>query len=89
MNLRTTATTVIALATLAGPTALAVASPLPDPSPRPSPTTVRTDVRTDARSGLDKTLVELRGAYRMAPWPGKRTLHNEIILLLDLGNAAL
>lgn len=85
MNLRTTAVNAIAVATLAVPAGLAAASPLPDPPPGPSTTVVF----TDARAGRDATLVELRKVYRTASWPGKRGLHNEIVLLLESGNAAL
>lgn len=85
MNLRTTAVTAIAVTMLAVPAGLAAASPLPDPPPGPSTTVVF----TDARAGRDATLVELRRAYRTASWPGKRGLHNEIVLLLERRDAAL
>lgn len=83
MNLRTTAITVIALSTFAVPTGLAAAGPLPDPPPPPP--------RTAVLGGTDLGAIraELSGAYRAAPWAGKRRLHNEITLLLNLGNSAL
>lgn len=85
MNLRNTAVTAIAVTMLTVPAGLAAASPLPDPPPGPRTTVVV----TDARSGVDATLVELRRANRTASWPGKRGLHNEIVLLLGSRDAAL
>ena len=83
MNLRTMAITVIALSTFAVPTGLAAASPLPDPPPAPPWTAVT------GGTDLGAIRAEWSEAYRAAPWAGKRRLHNEINLLLNLGNSAL
>lgn len=83
MNLRTTAITVIAFSTFAVPTGLAAAGPLPDPTPPRARTAVVTDARTHA------TLTELREAHVAAPWAGKRRIHNEMTLLLNVGHATL
>ena len=84
-RLRMAAIAVIALTTFAAPTGLAGASPLPDPTPRHGSTAPV----AEGGEGLSAALVELGAAYSAAPWPGRRAIHNEIVLLLDTGEAAL
>ena len=85
MRLRTAAIMMIALTTFAVPAGLAAARPLPDPPPALGAKAVV----TEGREGLTAALAERREVYRTAPWPDRRTIHNEIVLLLETGRAAL
>jgi hypothetical protein len=85
LRLPTAAITAIALTTFAAPAGFAVAGPLPDPTPRHGSTAAV----AEGDEGLTAALVELREVYSAAPWPGRRAIHNEIVLLLDTGDAAL
>jgi len=78
MNLRTAAAPVVAVCALGLP-AGASASTMPDPPPRTAPT-------VDA---VDLAMVGPVQAYRRAPLSERRSIHNEIALLINLGRSAL
>lgn len=76
MNLRTAAIAVVASGLFAVPAA-ATASPVPDPPSRRATDTVQVAVG------------ELTKAYAHAQLSDKRSIHNEIVLLVNIGRAAL
>ena len=78
MNIRTAAAAVVAVCALGLPT-VASASPMPDPPPRTAPT-------VDA---VDLAMAGHVQAYRRAPLAERRSIHNEIALLINLGRSAL
>jgi len=76
MNLRKAALAVVASSLLATPAA-AAASPVPDPPSRAAADTVQVAVD------------QLTKAYARARLSDKRSIHNEILLLINVGRAAL
>lgn len=76
MNVRTTTVAVIAMGMLALPVA-ATASPVPDPPSRQT-----TDM-------VQMAIDELTEAYAQARPSDRRGIHNEIVLLINVGHAAL
>jgi hypothetical protein len=76
MNLLKATLAVVAsgLLALPGP---ATASPLPDPPPR------------TAADAVQVTIDQLTKAYALARLSDKRGIHNEIVLLINVGPAAL
>jgi hypothetical protein len=77
MTFRTVAFAAAAIGTLGFPAA-AVASPVPDPP--------RTSQTADA---VQATVDELASECRSAPVAKKRSIHDEIVLLINVGHAAL
>ena len=78
MNLRIAAGAIVAVGALGLPAA-AVASPLPDPPPR-------TSQSVDA---VQPALDRLVQAYRLGPVQEKHSIHNEIVLLINVGRSDL
>ena len=76
MPLRTTIVGIMSAALLALPAA-ATASTVPDPPPQPGTDTIQ--------AAIDL----LTEAYAQAPLSAKRGIHNEIVLLINVGHAAL
>jgi hypothetical protein len=76
MNVRTATVVAVAFGTLALPVA-ATASPVPEPPSRQTSNTVQVAID------------ELTEAYAQAAPSDKRGLHNEIVLLTNVGHAAL
>ena len=76
MDLRNTAIAIVASGLLALPAA-ASASPVPDPPSH--------QVTYSVQAAIDL----LRQAYARAPLWEKRSIHNEIVLLINVGHAAL
>lgn len=76
MNLRNAAIAVVTSGLLAV-SAAATASPVPDPPSRTATDTVQVAID------------ELTKAYARARLSDKRSIHNEIVLLINVGRAAL
>jgi hypothetical protein len=76
MNLRNAAISVVVSGLLAIPAA-ATASPAPDPPTR------------DATDTVQVAIDQLNEAYAQARLSDKRSIHNEIVLLVKVGRAAL
>lgn len=76
MNLRNVAIAAVASGLLAVPAA-ATASPVPDPPPHTAIDTVQVAID------------QLTEAYARAQLSDKRGIHNEIVLLINVGHAAL
>ena len=79
MTYRTCALAVAAAAALSLLAGTASAAPIPDPPPETSQTA----------DTVQAVIDELAGAYRTSPVFQKRAIHEEIVLLINIGRSAL
>ena len=85
MTLPTTSATLIALVALASPAGVTPTHPWPEPPP----TAGSADAGIGGAAGqvAGTELRALQEAYRASPWVGRLGIHNEIVLLVNVGRS--
>lgn len=85
MTLHTTSATLVALVALASPAGATPTHPWPEPPPTVGTADAAVGGTAGQRPGTE--LGALQEAYRAAPWTTRRAIHNEIVLLVNVGKS--